>query len=216
MNRVPVKKLKEFLEACRKVASYGLVKCSSGNMSWRIGKDLMLVKATRTWMAELGKNQVALCRISDGKILNGVKPSAENRFHLGILRERKDVNVVLHFQSPCATALTCSEPAPKNYFVIPEIPFYIGDIATVSYYPPGSAELADKVNRAMKDHNLAIMKSHGQVTVGKDFRDAIQRAVFFELACEVMLLAGKKARPLPKKVVEELHIKGKLEQEGHI
>jgi ribulose-5-phosphate 4-epimerase/fuculose-1-phosphate aldolase len=37
--------------------------------------------------------------------LNQKKPTVEIRFHSGIMRERDDVNWILHFQSPFATAV---------------------------------------------------------------------------------------------------------------
>ena len=129
MNQVPEKQLNEFVTACRRVASYGLVRSSSGNLSWRVNEEYMLITATKSWMGELTGEQIAICWISDGTVLNEKKPSAENGFHFGILRERSDVNVVLHFQSPYATAIACSGRDYKNFFVIPEVPYYVGQVA---------------------------------------------------------------------------------------
>ena len=204
MNHVSEKHLEEFVTACHWVASFGLVRCSSGNLSWRVNEEHMLITATRSWMAELTREQIAVCRISDGTVLNETKPSAENGFHFGILRERSDVNVVLHFQSPFATAVACSGRNPKNFFVIPEIPYYIGLIAIVPYLNPGSNDLAKEVISAMKEHDLAILKNHGQVTVGKNFEEVIQKAIFFELACEVILHAGDQIQFLSEDAIDYL------------
>ena len=95
---VSEKHLEEFVTACHRVASHGLVRSSSGNLSWRVSEEHMLITATRSWMGELTREQIAICRISDGAVLNEKKPSAENGFHFGILHERSDVNVV--FQLP--------------------------------------------------------------------------------------------------------------------
>ncbi len=46
------KEIGEFVDACRAVASYGLVRCSSGNLSWRVKGGRVLIKASRVWMAE--------------------------------------------------------------------------------------------------------------------------------------------------------------------
>ncbi|MDO8141589.1 MAG: class II aldolase/adducin family protein [Candidatus Brocadiales bacterium] len=190
MMHVSEKHLGEFVTACRRVASYGLVRSSSGNLSWRVNEECMLITATRSWMGELTREQVAVCRISDDAVLNKKKPSAENGFHFGILRERPDVNVVLHFQSPCVTAIACSSKEYKNFSVIPEISYYLGQVAVIPYLNPGSNELAREVVSAMKGHDLVILKNHGQVTVGKSFDEVIQKATFFELACEIILHAG--------------------------
>ena len=103
--------LPQFTAACHKVAAYGLVRCSSGNLSWQVDSEHMLISASGTWLTDIREGQVAVCRVSDGKALNDKRPSVEVRFHTGILRERADARVVLHFQSPCATTLTCCEPA---------------------------------------------------------------------------------------------------------
>lgn len=196
--------LQAFACASRRAASYGLMRCSSGNMSFRLDADRMLVKASRCWMSDLTENDIALCRIADGSPLNGKKPSVEIGFHAGVLRGRPDVNVVLHFQSPAATTLACSEPQRIDYFAIPEIPYYIGPIGIVPYILPGSPALAVAVVEAMRDHDLAVMANHGLVTAGKDYDDTIQKAVFFELACDIILRAGPSLRPLSPQAAAEL------------
>jgi len=204
MMHVSEKYLEEFVTACHRVASHGLVRSSSGNLSWRVNEEYMLITATRSWMGELTREQIAICRISDGAVLNEKKPSAENGFHFGILRERSDVNVVLHFQSPYATAVACSGRDYNNFSVIPEIPYYLGQIATVLYLNPGSNELAREVISAAKEHDLAILKNHGQVTVGRNFDEVIQKASFFELACEIILHAGDQAQFLSQDAIDYL------------
>lgn len=204
MNPASEKHLDEFVAACHRAASFGLVRCSSGNLSWRVNEDYMLITATRSWMADIAREQVVVCRISDGAVLNEKKPSAENGFHFGILRERSDVNVVLHFQSPFATAIACSGRDQKDFFVIPEIPYYIGPVAVVPYVNPGSIDLAKEVISAMKEHDLAILKNHGQVTVGKSFNDVIQKASFFELACEIIFHAGDQIQCLSQDAITYL------------
>jgi len=193
-----------FVAACHEAAARGLLRCSSGNLSWRLGDGRMLVTRTRSWLGRLTGEDVAVCAIEDGASLNGVTPTVEIRFHAGILRARPDVNVVLHYQSPHATALACRRRGSTNYFVIPEIPFYIGPIGQVPYLPPGSEELAEAVIEAMAGHDLAMMANHGQVTVADDFDHALQNAEFFELACQIILAAGRDVKPLSDQAARPL------------
>lgn len=194
-----------FAAAARKVAAYGLVRCSSGNLSCRLDDDRLLVKASRAWMAELSPDDIALCRIADGAALSDTRPSVEIGFHAGVLRVRPEMNVVLHFQSPAATALACrADLAAINFFVIPEIPYYIGPIAVVPYILPGSKELAEAVTAALRTHDLAILANHGQVTCAKTFDEAIQKAAFFEFACDLLLRAEGKLQPLSSQAVASL------------
>ena len=89
--------IEKFIMQAHRVGDAGLTVCSSGNLSWRIGEEA-LVSGTGSWVPSLTKEKVAVCRVADGEVLNGVKPSMESGFHLGVLRERPDVDVVLHLR----------------------------------------------------------------------------------------------------------------------
>ena len=204
MTEVPTDRLNAFIEAAHRVAEHGLVRCSSGNLSCRLDGEHMLMTASRSWMSNLTAGQVAVCRIADAACVNGLRPSVEIGLHAGVLRERPGIGVVLHFQSPFATTLACSDPSAMGYSVIIEVPYYIGPVAVVPYFPPGSGELAEAVTAAMRHHDVAMLQNHGQVTAGSDFDDAIQRAVFFELACEIIVRAGRHVRPLPEEAARAL------------
>ncbi|MHC4855838.1 MAG: class II aldolase/adducin family protein [Planctomycetota bacterium] len=198
--------IKEFVAACHKVAEYGLVSCSSGNLSRRIEPDTALLSASGSWLAELTEEQVVVCAMDSGCCLNGKVPTCESVYHLGILKNRPDVNVVLHFQSPYATAIACDEKDSLNSNMTIEVPVYIGTPAIVPYLSPGSGELARAVIDAFKDPKtyLAVLKNHGLISVGKDFNDAIQKAVFFEMACKI-ILTNPNAKPLDDDAVKRLH-----------
>ncbi len=204
MNDVPDQVLAEFLQACHEAAGRGLMRCSSGNISRRLDDARLLATSSRSWAENLCADEVSVCRIADAALLDGPKPTVEIGFHAGILRARSDVNVVMHFQTPCATALACQETDDTDYFVIPEIPFYIGHVARVPYLLPGSQELAVAVTTAMQDHDLVIMSNHGMVTVATDYAHAIQNAEFFELACEVITRAGSTLKSLAQEDVDRL------------
>ena len=163
--------IEQFIVQAHRVGDAGLTICSSGNISWRIG-DEVLLSGTGSWVPSLPKEKVAVCRLSTGEVLNGVKPSMESGFHLGVLRERPDVNVVLHFQS--------------------------------RYYRPGSKELAQGVIDALKDHNSVLLLKHGQVVCGKDFDQAFERAMFFEMACRIIIQSGGDYTVLTPEEIDDL------------
>ena len=117
--------IEKFIAEAHRVGDAGLTVCSSGNISWRIGEEVLL-SGTGSWVPNLVREKVSICRLSDGQVLNGVKPSMEHGFHLGVLRARPDVNVVLHFQSPYATAMACSKEIPEDLNVTAEVPCHVG------------------------------------------------------------------------------------------
>lgn len=209
MNDVAEQTIAAFIEACREAGRRGLVKCSSGNLSRRLDGERMLISASRSWLGRIGPGELSVCRLADGGLIEGSRPSVETGFHAGILRARPDVNVVLHFQSPCATALACMNPAKINYHVIPEIAYYLGTIGQVPYLTPGSGELATAVIEAMREHDLCVLRSHGLVTAGRDYDTAIQNAEFFETACFVILHGGSAVVPLRPEHIEQLRAMSK-------
>ena len=79
--------------------------------------------------------------------------------------------------------------------------YVVGHIARVPYLPPGSRELAQAVTEAMHHHDMVVMGNHGQVTVAKDADHVVQNAMFFELACEIVLRSRNDLVPLPEKEV---------------
>ncbi|MDE6323016.1 MAG: class II aldolase/adducin family protein [Paramuribaculum sp.] len=194
----------EFVRQARRVGKCGLTICSSGNLSWRID-DKVLLSGTGSWVPELTADRVAVVSLADGKTLNGVRPTMESTFHLGVLRQRPDVNVVLHFQSPYATALACRKTLPATLNFTAEVPLHVGDtIPAIPFLRPGSKELADAVVEAMADHNSVILKKHGQVTCGKDFNQAIERAMFFEMAARIAVVNGSDIDPLTTDEIDDL------------
>ena len=208
--------IQEFVAQAHRVGELGLTICSSGNLSWRIG-DKALVSGTGSWVPSLREDQVSVCDVATGKVLNGVKPSMESVFHLGVMRQRQDVGVVLHFQSPYATQVACSEVRPQSYNVTAEIPLHVGRvIPEIPFYRPGSPELAEAVVNALKERNSALMLKHGQVVCGKDFDDVIQRAMFFEMACRICVLADMKPAVLTEEEVDdlEMHFLGKVSNQN--
>jgi len=198
--------IEEFVAQAHRVGDAGLTVCSSGNLSWRIG-DEVLVSGTGSWVPSLTQEKVARLRLKDGEALNGVKPSMESGFHLGVLRERPDVNVVLHFQSPYATAVACMEKLPANFNVTAEVPCHVGsEIPLVPYFRPGSPQLAQAVVEAMRDHNSIMLLKHGQVVCGKDFDQAFERAMFFEMACRIIILTGGKNTVFTPDELEDIEV----------
>lgn len=204
--------IEQFVAAAHKIGDRRLTRCSSGNLSWRIG-DLALVSATGSWVPELRKDQVSICKIATGEWINSVKPSMESSFHLTIMRNRPDVNVVLHCQSIYATTISCMKNSPTNFNVTAELPCHCGcEIARIPYLRPGSPELAQAVVAAMQNHDSVILEKHGQVYAGKDFNDAIEKAEFLEMACEIIIHSRMDYHVLSQPEIADLdkYVMGKM------
>ena len=181
--------IEQYLAQAHRYGDAKLMLCSSGNLSWRIGEEA-LVSGTGSWVPNLQKEKVSICNIATG-----------------ILRERPDVNVVLHFQSEYATAVSCMKNKPSNFNVTAEIPCHVGkEIPIIPYYRPGSPALAKAVVEAMKEHNSVLLTNHGQVVCGKDFDQVYERATFFEMACRIIVQSGGDYSVLTPEEIDDLEV----------
>ncbi|WP_339137343.1 MAG: class II aldolase/adducin family protein [Candidatus Electrothrix sp. GW3-4] len=199
--------MNSFINTAHKTAQHDLVLCGSGNLSCRKDEQHMLISTSGSWLSDLTEEQIAICRIEDGVCINGKAPSIEIGFHQAVLKQRRDINTVLHFQSPYATTLACSKDteSAKDLPLIPELPYYIGPVATVPYMTPGSDELAQAVTSALQEHDLVVLQNHGQVTVGKDYPEMLQRALFFEFAAAIYFRTNQQPVSIDEQGINFLH-----------
>lgn len=203
---ITTKQIEQFIAQAHRYGDAGLMLCSSGNLSWRIDNEVLL-SGTGSWVPSLGKEKVAICDLATGVSINGVKPSMESTFHLGVLRNRPDVDVVLHFQSEYATAVSCMKKKPTNFNVTAEVPCHVGkEIPVIPYYRPGSPELAHHVVEAMAKHNSVLLTNHGQVVCGRNFDQVYERAMFFEMACRIIVQSGGDYTVLTPAEIEDLEV----------
>jgi ribulose-5-phosphate 4-epimerase/fuculose-1-phosphate aldolase len=196
----------EFIKTARLCAHHSLVLCSSGNLSCRINRNEMMITSAGSWMSELSPKDIVTCDIKHGKIIHGkIKPSSETYLHRMIYPINDKNTAVLHFQSECATAIACNKKTSSiNFNVIPEIPYYIGDIGVVPAFKPGSIELAESVAEQSKNHKLIIMKNHGIVAIGNNLRQVLQISMFFELCCKIILVNGNNISTIPPSITRYL------------
>jgi ribulose-5-phosphate 4-epimerase/fuculose-1-phosphate aldolase len=198
------KESRKFVKWARRAGKYNLISCSSGNMSHRLDENTILVSQSRCWLNNLKVKNVVVVNSSDGEVMSGNKPTGELPMHLAVLNTVSDINTVLHFQSPAATALACLKEEPANYNIIIEMPIYIGQVIHIPFIMPGSAELGAAVAEAFNTAGIVQLQNHGQVVIGKNYRDAMQKAVFFELACSILISNKSDILPIPDDCLPKL------------
>jgi L-fuculose-phosphate aldolase len=177
---------------------------TSGNISARLDENRMVITASGTFMADLGMEDFVECRIDTGEKEGARKASKETPMHLGIYRERKDVNAILHSSPFYTTLFACSnEPILSELFI--ETMYYLENIAYVDYYHPGSQELADEVSEKAPEANIIMMRNHGVVVFDDRLSEARMRLETLEMTCRMILKAkesGVQLRRIPEKTVQ--------------
>ncbi|SDF61103.1 class II aldolase/adducin family protein [Sporomusa acidovorans] len=185
---------------------------TSGNVSARTDKDTMIITASGTHMGNLSESDFAHCKISTGEVAGEKKASKETPMHIGIYRQRDDVNAILHSSPFNTTIFACSDtPIYSELFV--ESMYYLEHIAYVDYYHPGSMQLADAVTEQAPYANIIIMRHHGVVVYDKNVAEALVRLETLEIVCKMILqakAAGVQLTKIPDKIVKSF-----LEDSGY-
>jgi L-fuculose-phosphate aldolase len=177
-------------DACRRLASAGLVIGTGGNVSERCD-DRVAISPSGAELGALSAEDVTIVDL-DGSVVDGDRPSSELELHLGIYR-RFGTAAVVHTHAPTSTALSC---------VVGEVPcihyqmILLGGAVPVAPYATfGSPELAAVTLDALEGKLAALMAHHGAIVHAPDLDRALQLAELLEWACTVYLRAASVGRP---------------------
>ncbi|MBU4536257.1 MAG: class II aldolase/adducin family protein [Euryarchaeota archaeon] len=171
---------KSVLDTSKYIFDRNLVSGKAGNVSARFKnpqKDVVAITPTGVSLSRVSNKNIALVNMK-GESLNNCKPSSELVLHLKIYEARPDIQGIVHTHSPYATGFSFSEKKIKRMEGFgPIINPYLAEI---SYYNPGSTELAENVSKIIKNEDVIILKNHGVVAVGKNTQEAGALAEFVE------------------------------------
>lgn len=181
---------KELVNVSRRCYDRNLISATGGNISCRVpGKEAMLIKSSGSAFSDMTEDDVVMVDF-DGNLIEGEKQlSKEWRFHAGILKNRSDVNVVIHVHPVFATAIAANHdelPLVTNH-----AKGYLKHVPTIGVAGSGSEELAEYVMEEYKNpEQIAIlMKEHGIITVGDSFNKAFYLAEMLEDTAKIALFS---------------------------
>lgn len=176
----------ELVRYARKIYRKGLVSAISGNLSLRVNERLFLITPKGKCYERLRREDIVLLDL-DGNLVDGTKePSSEKNLHIEVYRNRPDVRAIIHTHSLCACVLAALE-MPLPVILDEQMEILGGSIEVTRYSPPGSAELAKEVVRALNDKKAAILSRHGAVSVGSSLKEAYNVCELLERLCRVYI-----------------------------
>lgn len=197
----------ELVDVGRLLYERHLTFANGGNMSVRYN-DSILVTPSGVCKGMLSFKDMIEIEIESGKVLGERKPSMESPFHLGIYRNRPDVNAVIHCHPVSCTALAVMGKDLRTDLT-PESLMVLGrTVPTISYDTPGSKGLAEKISGALGSNTACLMQNHGALAVGKDVMDAFFRMETLEYVATLQLKCGD-AAGLPDDEIEKILAMGK-------
>lgn len=182
----------EIIERCLEMNRNGINQGTSGNISTRCDDGLLVTPSAVPY--DRLEPEMIVRMDFDGSWQGSVKPSSEWRFHLDILRTRKDVNAVVHAHPPHATALAIrgQDIPPIHYMVA-----VAGgrDIRCAPYATFGTQELSDLALRALEGRSACLLANHGMLACGFNLGHAMWLAVEVEALARQYLLALQSGEP---------------------
>ena len=167
-------------DACRTLASRGLVLGTAGNVSVRAG-DQVVVTPTGCAFESVSPDDMSVVEL-DGEPVEGA-PTSELGLHLGVYRAMEWAGSVVHTHSPMATAVGCvvDELPPIHYAMLA----LGGSVRVAPYATFGTDELHAHVLRALEGRTAALMKNHGTLNCGASLEAALEGAFLLEWACDL-------------------------------
>jgi L-fuculose-phosphate aldolase len=168
------------IDKCRWMNASGLNQGTSGNISARWG-DSMLVTPSATPYEAMEPEMIASMKLASrkGEWRGPLKPSTEWRFHFDILRQRKDINAVVHTHSTFATVLAIAGKAiPSCHYMIAAAGGT--DIRCAPYATFGTQELSDHALEALDGRNACLLANNGVIACGPSLDKAMWLAVEVE------------------------------------
>jgi L-fuculose-phosphate aldolase len=180
------------IAAGRRLAAGGLVTGTAGNLSTRVGSDV-LVTGSGTVLGELVPAGLTLVSAA-GEVLSGeLPPTSELPLHLAVYQAFPSVGAVAHAHSPASVAvgLTHDVLPPVHYLTV-----RLGGVVRVADYATfGSPELAASVVAGLADRSAVLMRNHGSVAHGESVEQACARLELVEWLSDVYARAAALGTP---------------------
>jgi L-fuculose-phosphate aldolase len=184
------------VDACRWMNASGLNQGTSGNISVRSGKAMLVTPSATPYDSMTSEMIAAMPLAGREETWSGpLKPSSEWRFHRDILASRPEINAVVHTHSVHATALSMTrKPIPPCHYMIGV--FGGSDVRVADYATFGTAELSRKALAALDGRTACLLANHGMITLGRDLQQALWRAVELETLARQYILALQAGGPV--------------------
>lgn len=183
----------EIEKAAVKFYNLKLQMSNGGNLSARIpGKDWMMVKGTDVAFDEVNRETLVITDF-DGNVIEGsIKPSKEALLHGAIYKERPDVNAIMHCHSLYAAAWAAEHEQLEFSTHHSEMKLHgkVPVFDTHSYAVP--KEYFPMITGFLTENeksNAFLLRAHGQVTLGKDMREAAYLAELVEETAGISILS---------------------------
>ncbi len=160
----------EIVARCRELNDRGINQGTSGNISARCGDGFLISPSGFPYDLMQPKHVVAMH--FDASWEGKIKPSSEWRFHLDILRERRDVQAVVHAHPMyCTTLAILGRDIPPLHYMIAVTGR--DSVRCAPYATFGTQELSENALAALDGGNACLLANHGVIVTGGNLAGAM-------------------------------------------
>jgi ribulose-5-phosphate 4-epimerase/fuculose-1-phosphate aldolase len=196
----------DFCRFCHLLYERHLVTGVGGNVSARSGENIFLTPSGLS-LRDVDKDTVVTVS-GKGQILDGGRPTKDASMHLALLGQRLEINVVCHVHGAHIVAASVMlTPGPDTLPPLtPGFAHYAYPLPMAPFLLPGTGALTKTVIKVLSNrrHKAILLQNHGLVTVGEDFKEAINIAEEIDEAARIFVLTGGKAKAIPKKDIDKI------------
>ena len=189
---------KRFLiDACLRMVKSGLTVETWGNISVR-DPETGYVYLTPSGMPydTIVEDDIVVMDVDGNRIEGERKPTIEYAMHLGLMKNRPDINAVVHTHPVYSQVFALlHENIPP---VIDEAAQILGgEVKVTDYALPGSPEMAANAIAAIGNEASCLLANHGAVAVGKDMDAAFRVCTVLEMTAHIYYMARCIGTPKP-------------------
>lgn len=179
---------RQMVEMGRRLYKREYVDGNGGNLSVRVGQDLVLCSPTLCSKGFMEVEDICLVDMNAGQLCGYRPATSEVRVHIAMMKAT-GMNACIHAHPPACNAFLFSGLVPPNG-VNPEADIFLGQIPLAPYDTPGTPEVAQSVAEAAKQSNVVFMENHGVVAGAADIEAAEWYLENADAYCKMLLLAG--------------------------
>lgn len=187
----------------KRLVDLDLMASMSGNISVRLPDDRFLMTPTACMKDELHPDDLVVVNGAGERVAGQTRMSTEGWMHLAIYKNRPDVQAIVHAHPITVTALGIVEDAP-NLAINGEGAAFVGPIAMVPWFIPGTKELGVAVGEASATSDALILRQHGAVTSGTSLEEAFARMQSFEHVAKMYVVARQLSSDVPRISPEDI------------
>lgn len=171
----------------RRLYEKNLTTSSGGNISFRIGKEILITPSAID-KGTLSAAEIAILNIDGSNNTPYLKPSIETELHLSIYRQFPAVKAIIHAHPVVSSTFTALQ-TPINLRLTAEARAILGQPAVAPYALMGTAQLADNVLKAARKSHVVLMENHGVLARGESLLQAFDRLEVLEAAAKMTVIS---------------------------